>query len=300
MYQEGTTVSTADAEAVAEKFYNNSVFVGDSIMAGFAGYASSSEAPEFLKKAVFLASVSYGVGDALKPAGNGVVHPMYKGVSQPVTTSIAEIKPERIFINLGINELNGVSAERVGKKYGQLIEKIKEASPNSKIYVISLTYIVNGKEKEHFTNAGIKVYNQYLESHCKEWGATYLDLASKMTKDGNSLPAEYSSDSYVHHNKAGYALWVQFLKIQLLNISINKIKENNQGRIYREKLFAILVCGLMITVSGCGSNKSDNETTQSSQNVESKSVKDIYASVSAMAEENLQNLTHSIFLITME
>ena len=72
--------------------------------------------------------------------------------------------------------------------------------------------IVNGKEKEHFTNAGIKVYNQYLESHCKEWGATYLDLASKMTKDGNSLPAEYSSDGYVHHNKAGYALWVQFLK----------------------------------------------------------------------------------------
>ena len=32
-------------------------------------------------------------------------------------------------------------------------------------------------------------------------GATYLDLASKMTKDGNSLPAEYSSDGYVHHNK---------------------------------------------------------------------------------------------------
>ena len=51
-----------------------------------------------------------------------------------------------------------------------------------------------------------------------------------------------------------------------------------------KKLFAILVCGLMITVSGCGSNKSDNETTQSSQNVESKSVKDIYASVSTMAE----------------
>ena len=141
-----------------------------------------------------------------------MVHPMYKGVSQPVTTSIAEIKPERVFVNLGINELNGVSAEKVGKKYGQLIEKIKEASPNSKIYVISLTYIVNGKEKEHFTNAGIKVYNQYLERNCKEWGATYLDLASKMTKDGNSLPAEYSSDGYVHHNKAGYALWVQFLK----------------------------------------------------------------------------------------
>lgn len=57
-----------------------------------------------------------------------------------------------------------------------------------------------------------------------------------------------------------------------------------------KKLFAILVCGLMITVSGCGSNKSDNETTQSSQNVESKSVKDIYASVSAMAEGKLTEL----------
>lgn len=40
-----------------------------------------------------------------------------------------------------------MSAERVGKKYGQLIEKIKEASPNSKIYVISLTYIVMVKKK---------------------------------------------------------------------------------------------------------------------------------------------------------
>ncbi len=57
-----------------------------------------------------------------------------------------------------------------------------------------------------------------------------------------------------------------------------------------KKLFAILVCGLMITVSGCGSNKSDNETTQSSQNVESKSVKDIYASVSTMAEGKLTEL----------
>lgn len=46
----------------------------------------------------------------------------------------------------------------------------------------------------------------------------------------------------------------------------------------------------MITVSGCGSNKSDNETTQSSQNVESKSVKDIYASVSTMAEGKLTEL----------
>ena len=78
------------------------------------------------------------------------------------------------------------------------------------------------------------------------------------------------------------------LKIQLLNILINKIKENNQGRIYREKVICDI--GLMITVSGCGSNKSDNETTQSSQNVESKSVKDIYASVSTMAEGKLTEL----------
>lgn len=57
-----------------------------------------------------------------------------------------------------------------------------------------------------------------------------------------------------------------------------------------KKLFAILVCGLMITVSGCGSNNKDNENTQSSQNVELKSVKDIYTTVSAMAEGTLTEL----------
>lgn len=209
---ETTTVSPENQQAVVDEFYKNSVFVGDSIMAGFAKYAATSEAPEFLKKITFLASVSYGVGDAIKPAGNGVVHPMYKGVSQPVPDTLAQIKPERVFINLGINELNGVSAEKVGEKYGKFIEMIKKASPDSKIYIINLTYIVKGKEKEHFTNGGIREYNQYLENHASQWGVTYLDLASKMTKDGSSLPAEYSSDGYVHHNKTGYGIWVQFLK----------------------------------------------------------------------------------------
>ena len=45
------------------------------------------------------------------------------------------------------------------------------------------------------------------------------------------------------------------LKIQLLNILINKIRKIIKGGFIVKKLFAILVCGLMITVSGCGSNK---------------------------------------------
>ena len=39
-----------------------------------------------------------------------------------------------------------------------------------------------------------------------------------------------------------------------------------------KKLFAILVCGLMITVSGCGSNKSDNETTKISEKLTEKHI----------------------------
>lgn len=58
-----------------------------------------------------------------------------------------------------------------------------------------------------------------------------------------------------------------------------------------KKIFAVLVCGLMIAVSGCGnSNSASGEGTSNEQAVESKSVKEIYSMVSPMAEGKLSEL----------
>lgn len=214
---------------ILDDFFEHSAIIGDSIVAGYATYAAGSEAPEYIKKMVFLASVGYGTDEALKSAEGSSTHPIYQGQSRPVTESLSLIKPQNIFINLGINELDGVPAARVAERYHQLVENIKQVCPDSNIYAISLTYIAEGKEKEHFTNAGIKEYNSYISSHSEQWGITYLDLASRMADEKGFLKAEYAGDGYVHHNNKGFKVWDKLLEeTALKSYEDRKKAENSQ------------------------------------------------------------------------
>lgn len=218
---ESTEVTTIDPVVANQKiseFYNGQVFMGDSIMSGFATYVSKSDsgAPQWLDNVIFLPKVSWSIKSALSD-NNG---PMYHGKAQNITVTLAEIKPKRIFINLGINEMNGLgspgySIEKLTTRYGELVEGIKNASPSSQIYIINITPCTEEKETATFSNAIIKEFNTALEEKSSEWGVTYLDLASEF---GDVLDPELSSDNFVHHNDKAYTeKWVPLLEKVALN-----------------------------------------------------------------------------------
>mgnify|MGYP005767145561 CR=1 FL=1 len=207
---EGTTLDEAAANQKLKDFYDGQVFVGDSIMDGFARYVPKTEAPEWLNNVIFLTKVSWGINTALDDDG-----PMYQGKAQNVCDSLGAIKPERIFINLGINEMRGLgtpgySIEKLLNTYGEAIAAIKEATPSSKIYIINITPCTEEKETALFSNATIKEFNEDLKAQCDVWGVEYLDLASKF---GDVLDPELSSDDFVHHNDKAYSeIWVPFFR----------------------------------------------------------------------------------------
>ena len=208
---EGTTLDEAAAKQKIKDFYNGQVFMGDSIMAGFANYSLKNEAPEWLNDVIFLTQVSWGINAALNDGGG----PMYQGKAQNVCLSLSEIKPERIFINLGINEMRGLgtpgySIEKLLNSYGEFINNIKEAVPQSKIYIINITPCTEEKETAIFKNSTIKEFNEELKSQCSVWGTEYLDLAEKF---GDVLDPELSIDQFVHHNDKAYSeIWVPFFE----------------------------------------------------------------------------------------
>jgi hypothetical protein len=88
---------------------------------------------------------------------------------------------------------------------------------------------VDGKEKEKFTNDGIRAFNRYISSNSEEWGITYLDLASRMADDKGCLKAEYSSDGYVHHNVAGFKVWDNFFEEVALRYYDGDIGKNTEA-----------------------------------------------------------------------
>ncbi len=212
---ETSTKLTAEEIVKISQFYKNTVFVGDSIMSGFAVYTSTDAAPKFTKNLTFLAASSYGVDAALN--GKTLI---YKGQARTLVENLEIINPNKIFINLGVNELNGVSAKTVGEKYEKLINNIKKSVPKAEIYTLGVTYFVEGKETSTYNNDGIREYNEYIKSHSKNWGTNYLDLGKYLSNDKGYLPDEYASDGRIHHNEKAYGEWVKFLQ----NVALGKIK----------------------------------------------------------------------------
>lgn len=202
-------LSNTDVQKVKE-FYSGQVFIGDSIMSGFANYASTANAPEWLNNVVFLSKVSWNISSAL----NGDEGIFYQGKTQSLIDAISQIKPNRIFINLGINEMNGLgspgySYEKLLNKYSELVTKIKEASPNSKIYVLSITPCTEKRETATFSNTIIKEFNKEVENSAKTWGVTYLDLAGEFS---DVLSTDLSTDGVHHNNKSYTEKWVPFFE----------------------------------------------------------------------------------------
>ena len=72
------TLKSGVTEEQADKFFNNSVFFGDSVGLGFQNYVSKQE-KGFLGGMIVYGMGSYGLGNALKAVSSTSIHPTYKG-----------------------------------------------------------------------------------------------------------------------------------------------------------------------------------------------------------------------------
>jgi lysophospholipase L1-like esterase len=129
---------------------------------------------------------------------------------------IIEEKPEKIFIEIGINDLGiNLPNDTLIKNYNKIIEKLKSETPNSKIYIQSIFPVKN--ESQYLksitnpeVNKNVVLVNKELKSICEKKKLTYIDIYSSFELEGQMNP-KYSIDG-VHLNGAGYLLWRDKLK----------------------------------------------------------------------------------------
>lgn len=207
------TEETEEPEKTAEEklaeYYDNSVFIGDSIMLGFRNYSAKAET--FVHDIDFLAAGSYSAGNAMKPVAGKNVHPMYKGKKYQVWDAVPLIGSERAFILLGMNDVSPLGLEGARDTYKEVIEKIEEKSPGIEIHIISVTYTLKGQGKGKLNNTNIGKYNVLLQEMAKENGWGYIDLCTPISDGEGNLKEEYCSDGFVHLSKSAYAVWEEEL-----------------------------------------------------------------------------------------
>lgn len=126
---------------------------------------------------------------------------------------ITESKPNKIFIEIGVNDLLwGVPVDTIFNNYITILQNIKTHSPKTKIYVQSL--LPNGRKianSDRITNDEICNLNQRLQNYCVRNNLTYIDLYSKFEKNKTLNPI-YDCGDNLHLSPDGYLLWSKLIK----------------------------------------------------------------------------------------
>ena len=229
--QEETTEKAEEASAseespvtyeytqVDDSYFNDAVFIGDSISYGFELYVTEKRAngETVLGEAKFLTSGSLSYGNSLWDVSDESVHPTYNGEKMKLEDAIAQIKPGKIYILLGTNDVALYGVEQTIANADTEISRMLEASPGAEIFIMSTTPKYSPAESDvdgALNNADIDALNVAMRQFAVEKGYNFMNIAPLFKDETGGLAAVYCSDKEgmgIHFTSAAYDIWLNFL-----------------------------------------------------------------------------------------
>lgn len=195
-------------QTVDASFFDDAVFVGDSISLKLSQYAGRTGT---LGKAKFLVVGSYGVNNAVND------HPdtklTYQGVKYTnVEEALAATGAKKVFIMLGMNDIALYGIDTTIAKWSELLDLIRSTCPNVTVYIQSMTPVLTGAEKPKLNNANVRIYNSRLKEFAASHDCKFIDIYPYMLDSTGGLVPAYCSDAYVHLTDEGAQRWIDVLK----------------------------------------------------------------------------------------
>ena len=140
-----------------------------------------------------------------------------RGISGDITLgvlnrleTITKGKPAMVFLMIGTNDMNhGYSNDTISLNVRQIVQRIKQESPRTKIIVQSILPtndcygLFTGHTKRY---SDVAVINGMLKTMADEEDVEYLDLYSRFANNEGKMNPLYSNDG-LHLNANGYLLW---------------------------------------------------------------------------------------------
>lgn len=142
-----------------------------------------------------------------------------------IKQDIINLKPDYLSILIGVNDVwhelnekNGVSVPKFEIVYSMLIEEIKEALPDIKIFILE-PFVLKGSGTERYFDeflADVKLHSEAAQRVAEKFDLTFIPLQEKFDKASETLPPTYWAADGVHPTAAGHAL----IKNELVNAII--------------------------------------------------------------------------------
>lgn len=150
----------------------------------------------------------------------GIAGDRIKGVASRLH-SVLQGKPKALFLMAGTNDiLEKETLPTVLHDYIDLINLVRETSPETKLYVQSLLPInetFSNEKLSGMTNT-IASFNVQLRHYCERHHVGYINIFKRFVRHGtNEMRRELTSDG-LHLTPFGYKVWAFELKKYLLDL----------------------------------------------------------------------------------
>ena len=126
--------------------------------------------------------------------------------------NIIESRPKKLFIMIGINDINqGITISSLVNNYKLILESFKYKTPQTKVFIQSLLPVNTRNFQRNQVNHKIIEVNEQLQRLAKEFSFQYINLFSAFLDNNNELDEQYTSDG-LHLNGKGYLVWQEIIE----------------------------------------------------------------------------------------
>ena len=146
-----------------------------------------------------------------------IVHPA-TGIEMTIAEAAAEEKPAYMILTIGLNGITSfVNNKNLYQNcYGNLIDAIKEASPETKIILQSVYPVATNQKTFSVDAATLNGYIDTLNGYVKELAAAkevrYLDTNSALKGPDGNLPESYQNGDGIHLTADGYRVILNYIR----------------------------------------------------------------------------------------
>ena len=194
-----------------DSFYEKSLFVGDELMTSFKDYLATKP-NGFLGSPKFLTAKSLTITTLLSPISEKSNHPIYNNNKILVETAVEKLNIDRVYFMLGYNDILSSGIDKTLANYKTLISRIKTKKPNTKFYIINVSYMYEGTETKEINNTYLRSFNNKLSLNSNSLGANIINYAHALINNNGYLKEEYSNDKSRNLSINAYNVLINILR----------------------------------------------------------------------------------------
>lgn len=191
-------------QIVTEDYFDDALFIGDSRVVGMRDYGKLEGHATFY---------AYEGMNIFKMLGAEIVEVPGQRKKISVEDALSQNQFGKIYMMVGINELDIGTVDRFERTYRETVDRIKELQPDAIIYVQSIMLVTQQRSQkgDYVTNEGIMQRNDALMRIADNQTIFYLDVNEAVVDESGCMAPEYTTDGV--HLKAKYVpLWTEWLK----------------------------------------------------------------------------------------